>query len=321
MVKLKNFIKNLIDNVLRLLPYTKTVMLYKTDFKPPGHFYSPIPSISEVVDSQKRIYQADKNFPGIEMNEDRQFALLQELSKYYSQVPFQDNAVPGQRYYFNNTPFSYSDAITTYSMMRHFGPRKMIEVGSGYSSALILDTNDQFFDGSIDLTFIEPYPERLKSLMFDQDLEKESINVFPNIVQEVEIDYFKQLEKDDILFIDSSHVAKIGSDVCFLIFEVLPALQSGVIIHFHDIFNPFEYPIGWVKEGRAWNEAYVLRAFLQYNSDFEIVFFSSFMEDHHEEWYDENMPLCLKYHEVRKDPSGKQYFLPLKGQGIWIRKR
>jgi hypothetical protein len=116
---------------------------------------------------------------------------------------------------------------------------------------------------------------------------------------------FEALEAGDILFIDSSHVSKLGSDVHYLMFEVLPALRPGVWVHIHDIFHPFEYPIQWYDEGRAWNEAYVVRAFLQYNKAWQIEHFSSFMIARHEEWYRKHMPLVLRLH----------------GGNIWISKK
>ena len=110
---------------------------------------------------------------------------------------------------------------------------------------------------------------------------------------------------NDILFIDSTHVSKLGSDVNRIFFEILPTLQPGVLIHFHDIFWPFEYPSDWVKKGFAWNEAYILRAFLEFNDSFEIIFFASFLHTHHHAWFQENMPLWLKN----------------SGGNIWLRRR
>ena len=116
------------------------------------------------------------------------------------------------------------------------------------------------------------------------------------------------LEAGDFLFVDSSHVSKTGSDVNFIFFEVLPRLKPGVIIHFHDVFTPMEYPRSWVMKPGAWfgfNEIYILRAFLMYNPEFEIIMFNTFLEEHHEEWFRKNMPLCLEN----------------KGGSIWLRKK
>jgi len=96
-------------------------------------------------------------------------------------------------------------------------------------------------------------------------------------VQLVPPNFFLRLQHGDILFIDSSHVSKVGSDLNYLLFHILPILKSGVIIHFHDILYPFEYPKEWIYEGRFWNEAYLLKAFLMYNCDFEILLFNDYM--------------------------------------------
>ena len=109
---------------------------------------------------------------------------------------------------------------------------------------------------------------------------------------------------NDIVVIDSTHVAKAGSDVNFLLFEVLPRLRPGVLVHFHDIFYPFEYPSDWVYSGRGWSEAYLLRAFLMYNAEFKIVLFNTFLELFHQELFAAEYPLCLR------NPGGS----------IWIRR-
>ena len=146
------------------------------------------------------------------------------------------------------------------------------------------------------------YPDVLFSLFRNDDLEK--CKVIQNKVQNVEIETFKKLKKNDILFVDSSHVSKTGSDVNFILFKVLPVLNSGVIIHFHDIFYPFEYPKDWVYGGRNWNECYILRAFLSYNSDFEILIFSDYLHKHHPELF-ERIPM------LKKNTGGS----------LWIRKK
>src|SRR5207249_11413195 len=78
--------------------------------------------------------------------------------------------------------------------------------------------------------------------------------IIERLLQDVDIALFTRLQADDILFIDSSHVAKAGSDLLNLFFEVLPRLNPGTLVHFHDVFNRFEYPAAWLREGRAWNE-------------------------------------------------------------------
>ena len=113
-------------------------------------------------------------------------------------------------------------------------------------------------------------------------------------VQNVPLAAFEELGDNDILFIDSSHVCKAGSDVNFLVFNVLPALAPGVVVHFHDIGWPFEYPLQWIADGRAWNEAYLLRAFLQYNRSFEILVFNSYAYRTFRSFFEKRMPLYLE---------------------------
>ncbi len=167
----------------------------------------------------------------------------------------------------------------------------------------MLDTNELFFEGAIACSFVEPYPELLRSLLRDGDDSR--ITIVPRALQTVEVEEFERLEANDLLFIDSTHVAKIGSDVNYLFFEVLPRLAPGVYVHLHDIFYPFEYPREWVLEGRAWSEAYLLRAFLTLNRSYEIVLFNTFLEHFHRELFEDHMPLCLR------NPGGS----------IWLRRR
>jgi hypothetical protein len=173
-------------------------------------------------------------------------------------------------------------------MLRHLRPKRVIEVGSGFSSAVTLDTNDRFFGGSIACTFIEPYPDRLRSLLRGDDAARTKILELP--LQDVPTDVFATLEANDVLFIDSTHVSKVNSDVNTAFFDILPKLRPGVHVHFHDIFYPFEYPREWVFEGRNWTEAYVLRAFLSFNTAFRVRWFTTFLTTFHRERFAAAMP-------------------------------
>jgi len=124
--------------------------------------------------------------------------------------------------------------------------------------------------------------------------DRATSTIIADKVQNVGLDVFESLEADDILFIDSSHVSKIGSDVNFLFFEVLPRLQPGVYVHVHDVVYPFEYPEKWVYDGWAWNEAYLLRAFLMFNDRFEIVLDPSYLQLKEKAWLEAHMPLMTK---------------------------
>jgi hypothetical protein len=262
-------------------------------FVPPGHFYSPVPDLDELQEiEEETIGGPSIEIPGMDLDDQEQLELLKRFSAFYREMPFQAKKKEGLRYYFENPAYSYSDAIMLHCMIRHLKPKRIIEVGSGFSSCMILDTNDLFFSGSISTTFIEPYPELLMSLLRDTDAER--VSTIPSRLQDVDLSEFDVLEENDILFIDSTHVSKIDSDVNRIFFEVLPRLSSGVHVHFHDIFFPFEYPKEWLLEGRAWNEAYILKAFLQYNQAFSPVLMNTYMTEFHESFFRENMPLCLK---------------------------
>lgn len=274
----------------------------------PGHFYSPIPSIPEVKANADRIF-SDSDPLGVDLNIDEQFNLLQTLKAFRDDLPYdflnaKEN--PDLRYrWVNGCQYRYSDVVFLYSIIRHLRPTRIVEVGSGASSAVMLDVNDLFFDSSIQMTFIEPYPERL--FRFLTDVDKSTATVIEKKVQEVPLDPFLALEENDILFVDSSHVVKVGSDVNHIVFEVLPRLRKGVWIHFHDIFFPFELPQHWiVKHKNFWNESYLLRAFLMNNDSYEIILFNTFLQKRFRSWFEEEMPECL----LGEEPTGS----------IWIRK-
>ncbi|HTQ38027.1 MAG TPA: class I SAM-dependent methyltransferase [Pirellulales bacterium] len=239
---------------------------------PPGHFYSPLPDITALADGQPL---ASTVWDGVNLNADGQRQLLGELAEKASAFDWPEEQTPTRRFWLKNGYYEHCDSVTLFSFIRRFCPRRIMEVGSGFTSALMLDTNDLYCDSSMQLTFIEPYPKRLNQLLTPRDAERARIIV--SGVQRVPVEEFDQLEAGDFLFIDSSHVSKYGSDVNHLLFNVLPRLRPGVMIHMHDIFFPFEYPLQWLKDGRAWNELYLLRAFLQYNNAFEILFSNSFV--------------------------------------------
>ena len=274
---------------------------------PAGHFYSPIVSVAEILKREAQVYPAPtRNLPGIDLQEDAQVALMHQFAAlYFPTVPFTDTPQTGFRYYFVNQYFIHADAITLHCMMRHFKPKKIIEAGSGFSSAVMLDTNDRFLNKSVDFTFIEPYPNRLHSLLTLEDRNR--VTIFESTLQDIPIAYFEALEENDFLFIDSTHVSKTGSDVNFLLFELLPRLKPGVIIHIHDVFYPFEYPKDWVINGNGrfgWNEAYILRAFLMYQNQFEILFHNDFLQTFYNDWLTQNMPT---------------YATRGRGSSIWLR--
>ncbi|MGM0932651.1 MAG: class I SAM-dependent methyltransferase [Bacteroidota bacterium] len=292
---IKKQIKTRLRTLLNRLPYVRTLHRLNSNSKfPAGHFYSSVVSLDEIKIRQKEIWPdlIPKNIPGINLNEKEQLQLLYELSFCFKKLNFPERKVNERRYFFRNSYFSYGDGYILGAILLHFKPRRIIEVGSGFSSALMLDVNDLFLNNSVHLTFIEPFPEnRLKHIL--KHGKNSNVTTITKTVQEVELKEFKELEKGDILFIDSSHIVKTGSDVNYILFQILPVLKKGVLIHFHDIYHPFEYPKSWILDGFGWNESYFLKAFLMYNNNFKILFFSEFIVKYHRDKL-EQLPLFLK---------------------------
>lgn len=269
--------------------YTK-LHKYSTPYAP-GHYHSPIPDTELVRKHAEALFTIPCQLPGIDLHATEQLARFESFVPYYQTLPFRADRQPDLRYFFDNHSYSYSDGICTYAMLRMAQPRRVIEAGSGYSSAVMLDTAERFIDHPVNFTFIDPNTTRLKSLMRAEDETKSQ--VIQGLLQDVPLERFKELQANDILFIDSTHISKIGSDVNYLFFEILPVLERGVYVHIHDILYPFEYHKEWVYEGRAWNEAYMLRAFLEFNVQFEIVLFNTYMQHFYRDWFQAHMPLCL----------------------------
>ena len=201
-------------------------------------------------------------------------ALWETLLPLMTTCPFPTTAAPGFRYYFENAFFGFGDGLVLHALLRSQPPKRFIEIGSGFSSACAVDTIDTFLGGACELTFIEPFPERLLGVLGVRASQARILNV---PVQAVPLEIFDELEAGDILFIDSSHVMRTGSDVCFELFEILPRLARGVRVHIHDMGWPFEYPEEWILEqNRSYNEAYGVRAFLCDNPHWKIVFFNDY---------------------------------------------
>jgi predicted O-methyltransferase YrrM len=263
---------------------------------PPGHFYSPFPDLDDLDARSEAIFGQSERPAAVELREGAQLALFDTVAELAEEAPFPAEQGDEFRYFFGNPAYAWGDGLVLHALLRHNRPRRIVEVGSGYSSALILDTVDGWLSTGTEVVFVEPYPELLRSLLRPGDERRVSIHEQP--VQEVPLETFTSLGPGDLLFIDSTHVVKAGSDVNRLFFDVLPCLAEGVWIHFHDIFFPFEYPEPWVREGRAWQEIYLLRAFLMFNPAFEIRWFQSFMWAQHRQLLEERLPL------IAKNPGG-----------------
>jgi hypothetical protein len=266
---------------------------------PPGHFYSPIVDPNELHRDFHRVFNRTRPLPEINLNESSQIELIEIFRTYYPLIPFPEQKRDDALYYYENEFYSYGDAIIFFCMLYHFRPRHVVEFGSGFSSCVSLDTKRLFLP-QLECVFIDPYPQRLKALLASQDAK-----IVEARAQDISITDLPTLVANDVIFIDSTHVSKAGSDVNHHIFELLPSLPSGVLIHFHDVFYPFEYPESWFfDENRSWNENYLLRAFLACNQNYEIVLFNTFLDFKHHDLVVDALPLFAK------NPGG----------ALWLRK-
>lgn len=247
-------------------------------FVPPGHFYSPIVSSKDAQQFFSKFVTelTPESLVGVNFDRKHILSMWYMLLPHMISAPFPVEKTFSFRYFFNNPAFGYADGSLLHAVLRHFEPRKIIEIGSGYSSANIVDTLERFPVEGVEVTFIDPYPELLIDLLDPKPTIQ--YRIIGERVQDVDVACFESLNRGDLLFIDSTHVLRTGSDVCFELFEILPRLKAGVIVHFHDVFWPFEYPEDWVaNQGRSWNEIYALRAFLTNNEDWRIIMFGDFM--------------------------------------------
>lgn len=241
---------------------------------PIGHFYSPIADPADIRVREERIWMRIDDMPGIEMSIPDQLTLLRLLKPYTASINYPiENPGDSITYFYGNDQYPVLDAEFLYAILCHFRPKSMIEVGSGFSSLITADINRRIFNSKLDFSCIEPFPRQ-----FLIDGVDGVTKLIEQKVEDIELSFFNRLDSGDILFIDSSHVSKVGSDVNYLFFEVLPRLKKGVMVHVHDIFLPDEYPKTWViDQGRNWNEQYLLRAFLQFNTDWKVMWASHFM--------------------------------------------
>lgn len=237
-------------------------------FAPPGHFYSPIPRMDEIETDADRIWAFPDHVPGIDHRPAEQRLRIERIAEALDGDDLPDEPTLGRRYHARNVAYGIGDATMLHGTLRLHRPRRIVEIGSGHSSALILDTMERHLPDTT-VTFVEPYTELLRSLMRPGDEHR--CEILETRAQELDVGLVRHLQPDDVLFIDSTHVVRTGSDVCRIVLELLPEVAPGVVVHIHDMFWPFELPRHWVEEGRQWGECYLVRAFLTDNPCWEIL--------------------------------------------------
>ncbi|MFC1848270.1 class I SAM-dependent methyltransferase [Chloroflexota bacterium] len=280
-----------------------------------NRFYSPIPDTRAL---SPELWLRESKLVGVNLAEQGQLELLRCFSSVfkeeYEKLPRRKSSIPHQ-YYLYNESFGPVDGEILYCMIRHFKPKRMVEIGSGFSTFLTSQAivkNEEESKEKVELAAIEPYPNVVLRRGFPG-----LTRLITEKVENVELAEFNRLEENDILFIDSSHVLKTGNDVYYEYLEILPSLNRGVIVHIHDIFLPLEYPEQWVRKWRLfWNEQYLLQAFLAFNTSYEVLWAATYMHLKHPKELEE------AFSSYRRQPG---YPIWSRGQvwpgSFWIRKK
>ena len=267
-----------------------------------GTELSPIICPRDVSDSEIA-RQAEvhlRQLPGINLNVFHQLKLLKELGKIWSHeeqcLSWPDEKSDSCKYHYQNGSYSYFDAMSLAALLKKLQPKKILAFVDELQYACFMDIIELLHLDQTVCTFIEPDPNRLEGYA---PLPADSRHtIVCSTLKILDADYFAQLEAGDVLFVDTTHVAKAGSDVCRLFNRILPSLAPLVWIHIHDVFWPFEYPNGWLVEGRSWNELYILRAFLQFNNAFDIKFFLNYL------WHFYETECVQSFPDSAQNPGG-----------------
>ena len=265
------------------LPKTRSLLRRIGVFPVRDHYYEPLFDFSHL----KSKLSSDRLIPGLDLNVPAQLDLLGRFD-YQEELSAFPLLYSGEgSYFFENGWYGAGDAEFLYSLIRLMQPRRIIEVGSGYSTLVAIEALRRNAEGGAalcDHLCIEPYERSW--------LESKGVTVIRERLEDVGTERFRELQANDILFIDSSHVIRPQGDVLKEILEILPTLNPGVLVHFHDIFTPRDYPEAWLEEKvLLWNEQYLLEAFLSCNREFEVIGALNFLTRHHFSLIAEKFPV------------------------------
>jgi hypothetical protein len=256
------------------LPRCKNTLMKAGVFPILDHYYEPQFKYCNL----KQPLEQDRILPGIDWNTAEQLRILATFSCVHEFECVPKEQVNPPEFYLNNGSFESGDAEYWYQLIRSVKPRRIFEIGSGNSTLMAIKAirENQRQDANYECKHvcIEPFEMPW--------LEKTGVTVVRKKVEDVELEFFADLERNDILFIDSSHIVRPQGDVAFEYLELLPSLRKGVIVHVHDIFSPRNYPKSWlVDEVKFWNEQYLLEAFLSHNSCWKIVGALNYLHHNH----------------------------------------
>jgi predicted O-methyltransferase YrrM len=225
---------------------------------------SPIPHAADLVEG---FFDRPSPMREVSFDPERQVSFVEsELGSYCREFspPLTSEEAGPNGFYLGNGTYESVDAELLYAMVRRSTPRRVVELGSGFSTLIIraaLERNAPGSAGEILRTY-DPY----RSALLAAD-----VVVAPLRVQDVPDRVFEELTADDILFVDTSHTVKLGGDVNRIILDLLPLIRPGVIVHFHDIFLPYPYSRAHFDAAHFWTEQDLLQAFLAGNGGWEVV--------------------------------------------------
>jgi len=262
------------------------------------HYYQPLINPKKHL---KKSLRQDRILPGIDFNVQEQLDILSKFNFNDELLKFpvnKRNEIDGVEFVYDNYNYCFGDAEYLYNMVRHFKPGKIIEIGSGHSTLMTLNAIDknrvENKNYQCEHICVEPYEMPW--------LETRNVKVIRRKVEDIDVDFFKQLQANDILFIDSTHMIRPQGDVLHEFLEILPVLNKGVIIHIHDILTPKDYLDDWIFERHIlWNEQYLLEAFLSFNDKFKIIGAANFLSHNYRDKFYEKCPVFAKHHE--KEPG------------------
>ena len=279
------------------MPLSKKIFISVGIFPIRKHYHEPSFCFGKIEDTARTL-------PGINLNVKKQLKFIENFKyqKELQEILTRDNNQ--NRFNHSNETFHFADAEYYYNFIRYVKPKRIIEIGSGLSTLIALEaieknrTEDNNY--RCQLTAIEPFENKW--------LENLNIKLIREKVEDLSLKVFRDLENNDVLFIDSSHIISPYGDVNFEYLEVLPCLRKGVYVHIHDIFTPYDYPKIWIKEGvNFFNEQYVLEALLTQNPNFQIVGSLNYLAKSH------SKELGISHPSVKKFPK------QMPGS-FWIRK-
>ncbi len=237
------------------------------------HYYQPM------INPQKHLTKSlreDRVLTGIDLNVEEQLNLLSKFNYNEELLKIPLFKTDKTEFYYNNDLYMSGDAEYLYNTIRYFKPKRIFEIGSGHSTLMAvkaIEQNKHESDYICQHICVEPYEQPI--------LEKIDVVLKREKVENIDLTFFQQLEANDILFIDSSHIIRPQGDVLFEYLELLPTLKKGVIVHVHDIFTPKDYLDEWIFDHKLWNEQYLLEAFLTFNSSFKIIGALNYLAHNH----------------------------------------